>query len=228
MIVVFFRTVLLYLLIIVSLRLMGKRQLGELQPSELVVTILISNIASLPIEDTNIPLLAGAVPILTLVSFEIVISAISLKNIRFRTFISGNTKVIINNGQIDQNAMRELRFSVDDLMEELRGKSIFDVRDVQYATVETSGTVSVYLKPQKQPATAEQLHIKAKNISPPVVVVSDGDIIDQGLSFCGADRRWLEAYLKRTGQQLGDIFIMTLDTSMSAYVIPKQKGQKKA
>ena len=228
MIVVFFRTVLLYLLIIISLRLMGKRQLGELQPSELVVTILISNIASLPIEDTNIPLLAGAVPILTLVSFEIIISAISLKSIKFRNFISGNTKVIIKDGQIDQTAMRELRFSVDDLMEELRGKDVFDVRDVQVAIVETSGTVSLYLKPDKQPVTAEQMNIKTQNASPPVVVVSDGDIIKQGLAFCGVDCKWLDSYLKRNKYKLDEIFIMTLDSSKSAYIIPKQKELKKA
>ncbi|SDN93233.1 DUF421 domain-containing protein [Acetanaerobacterium elongatum] len=228
MIVVFFRTILLYMLIIFSLRLMGKRQLGELQPSELVVTILISNIASLPIEDTNIPLLAGAVPILTLVSFEIIISAISLKNIKFRNFISGNTKVIIKDGQIDQAAMRDLRFSVDDLMEELRGKDVFDVRDVQVAIVETSGTVSIYLKPDKQPVTAQQMNIKTQNVSPPVVVVSDGDIIKQGLEFCGVNRKWLDSYLKRNNYKLDEIFIMTLDSSKSAYIIPKQKELKKA
>lgn len=228
MIIVFFRTVLLYLLIIISLRLMGKRQLGELQPSELVVTILISNIASLPIEDTNIPLLAGAVPILTLVSFEIIISAISLKNMKFRNFISGNTKIIIKDGKIDQTAMRELRFSVDDLMEELRGKDVFDIRDVQLAIVETSGTVSLYLKPERQPATAQQMNIKTSNASPPVVVISDGDIIEQGLAFCGADRQWLNSYLKRNKYKLNEIFIMTLDSSKSAYIIPKQKELKKA
>ena len=128
--IVFIRAILLYLLIIFCLRLMGKRQLGELQPSELVITILISNIASLPIEDNSIPMIMGMVPIVVLVGFELIISGISLHSRRFRTLVSGKPVVLIQNGQIDQSAMKQLRFSIDDLMETLRGKSVFDLRDM--------------------------------------------------------------------------------------------------
>ncbi len=223
MFIVFFRTILLYILIIFSLRLMGKRQLGELQPGELVVTILISNIASLPIEDTGIPLLAGAVPILTLVSFEIIISAISLKSLRFRRFISGDSKIIVKDGEIDQKALRELRFSVDDLMEELRSKSIFDLRDVQLALVETSGAISVYKKTLKEAVTPEQLGLAVANVAPPVIVISDGNILDSGLAECKTDRGYLKQLLAEKGLSVQDIFIMTLDTSKKSYVIPKRE-----
>src|SRR5699024_4709883 len=125
--------------IVFSLRIMGKRQLGELQPSELVATILVSNIATLPIEDTNIPLLAGIVPILTLVSFEVILSSITLKSRMARKIVSGNPVIVIRDGRIDQKQMRSIRFSIDDLMEELRTNSIFDIRDVAFAIVETTG-----------------------------------------------------------------------------------------
>ncbi len=223
MFVVFFRTILLYILIIFSLRLMGKRQLGELQPSELVVTILISNIASLPIEDTGIPLLAGAVPILTLVSFEILISAISLKSLRFRRFITGDAKIVIQNGVIDQGALRELRFSVDDLLEELRAKSIFDLQNVQLAIVETSGAVSVYKMADSESTTPKQLGLAVDNTPPPILVISDGNVLVKGLSLCGVNRDWLDHTLATRRLKPEDIFIMTLDGAQGVYIVPKQR-----
>ncbi len=223
MFVVFFRTILLYILIVFSLRLMGKRQLGELQPSELVVTILISNIASLPIEDTGIPLLAGAVPILTLVSFEIIISVVCLKSLKFRRFISGEAKIVINNGVIDQKALRELRFSVDDLMEELRAKNIFSIEDVQFAIVETSGAVSVLKKAKKEAATPEQLNLSVDENPLPVLVISDGNIIDNSLGMCGVDMAWLRQALASRKLSPDDIFIMTVDSSQTVYIVPKQR-----
>ena len=128
--IVFFRAILLYLLIIFSMRLMGKRQLGELQPSELVTTILISNIASLPIEDTAIPMAAGAVPIIVLAGFEMILSSVTLKNKSLRSLLSGRPVVLIKDGKLDQQAMKKMRFSVDDLMESLRGNGVFDLKDV--------------------------------------------------------------------------------------------------
>ena len=144
MLIVFFRVLLIYALIIVSLRLMGKRQIGQLQPSELVVTILVSNIATMAIEDNNVPLVSGIIPILTLVSFDVIISALTLRYKKMRRLVSGTPRVIIRDGKIDQQQLKELRFTIDDMMEELRGKDIFDIRDVAFAIVETTGTLSVY------------------------------------------------------------------------------------
>ena len=144
--VVLIRSLILYIVVIFGVRLMGKRQLGELQPSELVITILISNIATLPLEDTSIPLILGILPILTLVCFEVVISWVTLKSLRMRRIISGRPKIIVRNGQIEQATMRDLRLSVDDLMTALRQQQVFDISQVQFAVMETTGTVSVYLK----------------------------------------------------------------------------------
>ena len=155
--VILIRSLILYVLVIFAVRLMGKRQLGELQPSELVITILVSNIATLPLEDSGIPLIVGITPILSLVCFEVIVSWINLRCINIRKIISGSPKIIISNGKVDPHVLRQLRFSVDDLMTALRGKDIFDISEVQFAVVETTGQVSVMKKqpldtPARQPS----------------------------------------------------------------------------
>lgn len=137
------RSIILYILVVLAVRLMGKRQLGELQPSELVITILISNIATLPLEDTDIPLLTGITPILVLVCLEVLISWITLRFPGLRKFISGSPKIIVTNGEIDREALTELRLSEADVMSALRSQQVFDIKDVRQAVVETNGSISV-------------------------------------------------------------------------------------
>ncbi|WMJ23497.1 DUF421 domain-containing protein [Paludicola sp. MB14-C6] len=223
MLVVFFRALILYILIMVCLRLMGKRQLGELQPSELVITILISNIASLPIEDTGIPMILGAIPVLALVSFEIIISNLSLKSKWFRGFISGSPIVIISNGVLDQNQLRKLRFSIDDLMEALRQSNIFDLRDVQFAIVETTGKVSVLQKYESQPVTNKDLKLKSQDPAPATVVISDGEIVKAVLPFINITEDWVKSIAAANATSVKDIFIMTVNNRNDYYIIPKQK-----
>lgn len=225
--IVFIRAILLYILIIFSLRLMGKRQLGELQPSELVITILISNIASLPIEDTSIPMVMGAVPIIVLVGFELIISTISLHSKKFRSVLSGKPMIIIYNGIIDQKVMKELRFSVDDLMETLRGSGIFDVREVSFAIVETTGKVSILQKFKYQSATAEMLELKGKDPDPPTVVISDGVILQNALQSYELSERWLYKTLEQNRIAAKDIFLMTADHNANYYIIPKDRAKMK-
>ncbi len=222
------RAILLYLLIIFCLRLMGKRQLGELQPSELVITILISNIASLPIEDTSIPMSMGVIPIIVFAAFELVISSISLKSKKFRSLISGKPIVIIRGGKIDQNAMRRLRFSVDDLMEALREKSIFDLAEVQYAIVETTGQVSVLQKHPAQTVTAEMLHIAGESADPPVILISDGVLLRSGLTECGLRENWVENVLQRHSLKIPEVFLLAADSSGKYTLIPRTALQRGA
>ena len=146
MLIIFLRAFILYVLVIFSVRLMGKRQIGELQPSELVITILVSNIATLPIEDINLPILTGIIPIVSLVCFDVIMSSVTLKFKKVRRIVSGNPRIIVINGKIDQVAMKQLRYSLDDLMESLREQGIFDITEVQYAIVETTGKISVLQK----------------------------------------------------------------------------------
>ncbi len=143
MLVTIIRSIILYILVILAVRLMGKRQLGELQPSELVITILISNIATLPLEDTDIPLLTGMTPIFVLVCLEVLISWVTLRFPKLRKFISGSPKIIITDGKIDRKALTDLRLSEADVMSALRSQQVFDIKEVQQAVVETNGSISV-------------------------------------------------------------------------------------
>ena len=214
--IVFIRVLIIYALIILSLRLMGKRQIGQLQPSELVVTILVSNIATMAIEDSNVPLIGGIIPILTLVSFDVLISAMTLRYKKMRRIVSGTPRVIIRDGKIDQKQLKELRFTIDDMMEELRGKDIFDVRDVAFAIVETTGSLSVYPKFTAQPATAGMLNLQAPPgaDAPPVV-------LDSALGYCNLKYEWLEKTITDNGYTTQDIFLMTCNRQADYLIVPK-------
>ena len=162
MLINFARTVILYIVIIASMRILGKRQIGELQPAELVITILLSEILAIPMQDTSLPLMNTIIPVLLLVGFEIIISILNLKSVKFRSAMQGNPLIVIREGVIDQKQLKELRFTTDDLLEELRKKDIFDVSQVWYAIVETDGTLSVMLK-----ADEENIKIKDVNLQKP-------------------------------------------------------------
>lgn len=221
MLVVFIRAVILYLLVIFCMRLMGKRQLGELQPSELVTTIFISNIASLPIEDTNIPMILGAVPIFALVIVEFIVSSLSLKNRKIRQFFSGNPIVIIQDGEINQKQLKRLRFSLDDLMEALRREGIFDIKEVHYAIVETTGQISVLPKAYAQTVTAQMLNLNQPDEKPPLVVISDGGMIEKSLQTYGFTKDWLERKLKARNLTVKDVFLMTINEDGEDYIVAK-------
>ncbi|MBR5559292.1 MAG: DUF421 domain-containing protein [Oscillospiraceae bacterium] len=209
---------------------MGKRQLGELQPSELVVTILISNLATLPIEETSVPLLGGVGPILLLVCFEVVISWISLKSRRARRLISGQPVTVVQHGKIVEDRLRDLRFSLDDLMEELRQNGIFDIRDVEFAVVETNGKLSVYQRYGARPITPDMLGMECpKNeCPPPTMVISDGELLKGSLAACGLQPKWLEKQLHRHGLTVEEVFLMVCDRNAAYFLLPKEKTGKKA
>lgn len=226
MLVAFFRTLILYAVIIFGVRLMGKRQLGELQPSELVVTILISNIATLPIEEIDTPLFFGLLPILSLVTFEVIISYVNLKCRAVRRIFSGKPMIIIQNGKIDQKKLKELRFSADDLMAQLHSSGIFTVEEVDFAMVETTGKVSVYQKFQNRPLTPETLSMPddpQKN-SPQLVMVSDGTIFEENLALAGLDSEWLSQTAASQRVEIKDIFILTADKT-GKYDLIKTEGR---
>lgn len=225
MTIILLRTLILYFVVVFSVRLMGKRQLGELQPSELVITILISNIATLSLEDREIPLLHGILPILVLVCFEVLISFLSLKSLRIRKWISGSPQIIIRDGVIDQNMLHELRFTIDDLMTSLRTNGIFDVNEVQFAIVETNGTVSFNLKSPYQPAQRGDVSAAENSEDPPQIVISDGQLREAALSSIGFDRAWLDNVLQRNAVRLGEVFLMTADKAQRIRIIRREGGQ---
>ena len=229
MAIVMIRTILLYLLITIALRIMGKRQLGELQPSELVTTILVSNIATLPVEDTGIPLLAGVIPIFTLMCFEVFTSYIVLKNKRIRRVVAGNPVIVIRDGQIRQQELEKLRLNIDDIMAQLRAQNIFDIREVSFAVVETTGSLSVYQKFPARNVTAQMLSLPEDAASnfPPLVIISDGTLIDSALRMCNLREEWLRATLEAQKIAQEDVFLMTCDRSANYYIVPKEKKRNK-
>ena len=186
------RTILIYLCVLFAMRLMGKRQLGELQPEELVSTILISNLASISIESEEVPITASLIPLFLIAALELLGSMLSFRSQKFFNLMSGRPKTVILNGQIDQKALRMLRLTTADLMEALRGKDIFDPRDVSYAIIETNGTLSAALRPERQPATLADLRLAARQTQATIPFVLDGQVLEDNLRSCGKDRAWLE------------------------------------
>ena len=223
--VILIRSLVLYLLVIFAVRLMGKRQLGELQPSELVITILVSNIATLPIEDVSIPVIVGITPILALVCFEVIMSWLILKFPKLRKIVSGSPKVIISNGKIDCHTLSELRLSVDDLMTALRGSNVFDLSEVQFAIVETTGSFSVMKKQTCDTPARNDLSISAECDDPPMLIVSDGKILKNAVDSLKADEAMINGILKRAGRRMEDVLLMTADSSGKVYIAWKNGGE---
>ena len=219
------RTLLLYAVILGAVRLMGKRQISDLQTSELVVTLLISDIAAIPMQDTGQPLLSGLLPIAILIFCEIVTSVIMLKSSRARRLICGHPIVVINDGKIVQSELRRLRMTTEDLCEELRQKDVFCLEDVSYAIVETNGRMSVIKRPEKDPPTAELCGLLPPDNGIEAVVVSDGSVSDFSLRLIRKSRGWLDGILRGKNVSVQEIFLMTANTA-GQYRIIKKEGRQ--
>ena len=224
MITAFARTIILYFLIMAGLRLMGKRQIGELEPSELVLTMMISDLATVPMQDFGIPLLAGVIPILTLLALSMLLSQLSLHHLRLRALICGTPAVLIRDGQVQQDVMRKNRYTLDELLEELRGQGISSIEDVKYAILENSGQLSVFPWTRQQPPTVQQLGLNLEDdVTLPVILVNDGRVIRQNLTACGRDENWL--YQQLTQQKVSsprEVFLLTLDEQGRVFCIKKE------
>ena len=223
MIITAIRTILLYFVIMLTVRIMGKRQISELQTNELVVTLLISDIAAIPMQNTEQSLLSGVIPIFILMVSEIFISVLMLKHPGFRKVICGRPVIVISDGKLDQKAMKELRMSTEDLFEQLRQKDAFNLEEIAYAIVETNGKLSVMKKPANETVTSGQMGIFPENNGMQAVVISDGEIAESSLSFCGLSKDWLYQVLKKEKCKAENIFIMTADKSKKYNIIFKEK-----
>lgn len=209
MLVSLIRTVILYFAVMTAIRLMGKRQIGELQPTELVITIMLGDLASVPMQNIDVPLIDGITPIITLVFIEVLLSLILLKNKKARRFIAGSPSIVIRNGIIDEAELRKLRFNIDDLMEELRNKDISDINDVETAIIDTNGEVCVILRPDKKQLTAGDLGISAKKDELPYVLISDGRILKEHLEKINKSEEWLLSELKKKGASPAAVLLCT-------------------
>ena len=224
MVIAFMRTLILYLLIILGIRLMGKRQVGELEPSELVLALIIADLAAVPMQDFGIPLLAGVIPIFTLLCVTMILSVLTMKSIRFRALICGRPSVIVADGKLRQREMYRNRFTLDELMEELRMQGVSDLTTVKYAILETNGRVSVLLKSEEMPVTAMQMQLHPQEPGLPVILINDGRLITHNLKGRGLDDNWLqkqlEAHHVRRPEQ---VFLLTVDETGTVYFVPKEE-----
>ena len=218
------RTLLFYALLLIAMRLLGKRQLGDLELSELVVTVLIADIAVSPIVNYDVPVRNALSQLAVLFGCEWLLSWLSMKSQRLRTLLFGQPSVLMEHGRICQREMRKNRFTVDELLQELRIQGVLDLQTVDYAILETSGELNVILKAEEQPVTPKQLGITPEDSGWPTVLISDGVIQRQNLRRCGRDEIWLRKTLSRqNGAAPEDIFLLTLDRAGTLYISEKEK-----
>lgn len=220
----FFRTLILYFILMTGLRLMGKRQIGELEPSELVLTLIISDLAAVPMQDFGIPLVNGVFPIVTLLCVSMLLSFFSLKSIRFRGLVCGYPTVIIRDGKVLQQNMARNRFTVDELLEQLRSQGYSDLTAVKYAVLETSGQVSVLPYTKDSPVTPQVMNLTVQDdVTLPVLVINDGHIMSENLSASGYDTLWLDKQLKeRRLTSPRQVFFMTVDETGAVTCVAKE------
>ena len=217
--------IIIYIIVAIAVRLMGKRQIGELQPGELVITILLSQIATMPLQDKNFPMLNGIALVFLFVTLELLSSFLAMKFRPYRTVMQGHSVLIIKDGHILQKNLSIIRYSTDDLLEALRLKDVFDISDVQYAYIETNGSVSVKLKKKADYITAEDMGINYSEHTLPCLVKSDGKIVDRDFHLCNMTNEKLMKILKKSNLQVSGVFLMTADAGGNTNIVRKDKKQ---
>ena len=227
MITLIFRTLLVYIFLILIMRLMGKRQIGELEVTDLVATLLLSEIASLPITDPNIPVLHALIPMIVLLSLEVFSSYILLRAPRLKKFLSSSPTILIKDGVLDQAALIATRLSIEELMSEIRQQGFCSLACVWYAILEKDGQLTILPRARYSPPTQEMMNITSPEESLMHVVYNGGIWNDMGLSLIGKDRVWLEKQMTRRGVVLADQFCVTANSRGEIYWIPKMKGERK-
>ena len=213
----------MFLFVSIGIRLMGKRQIGDMQPNELVVTLLISEIAAIPLQDLNQPILNGVVAIFILVVLEIFSSVLAMKNFWIRKLLSGKSVVLIKNGLIDQDAMRQVRMTVLDLVELLRGQNVFDLATVDFAVLEVNGDLSVLLKPEERTPSCKDLSLKKESDGLPLPIISDGKIVKESLTALQLSAEELQTFLKKHGLTAKDVFLLSVDRYRNYNLVEKRK-----
>lgn len=225
MFTVIWRSVVLYSLLILAVRLMGKRQLGQLEVSEFVVTMFLANLATIPMEDAEISVFSGIIPILSVLGTELFIAWLTTRSIFFRRVFCGKPVILIDNGKILMENLRKSRINLDELTMQLREKEIFDLQQVKYAILETNGQVSVLVYAKYQPVTAKDAGQKAEETELPVTLISDGKLLEKNLPLIRKDRHWLEAQLRQRSCRPEQVLLMTSDIKNNICFIKRETGK---
>lgn len=223
MIILIIRTVLMYVFVIMAVRIMGKRQLSDMQTTELVITLIIADIASIPMQNTSQPLLTGVIPIVILICAEIFISIIMLKSSKIRNLVCGKPEIIISDGRLCQQTLRALRLTTEDLCVQLRQQGIYNLNDIQFCIIEPNGKLSIQLKPAKRTPNCEQLSIAVQDNGIEAVIISDGEFLRNSMQLCGVDDQWIYEILNGENLKKEDIMIMTANRLKEYSIIRKDK-----
>ena len=220
------RTIILYVAVTLAIRIMGKRQIGDMQPNELVVTLLISEIAAIPLQDTEQPVFIGCVAIFVLVFLEIIISILSMKSFTVRKMLNGKSVVVIKNGVLDRRAMSSVRMTAVDLIEQLRVQNVFNIEDVAFAVLEVNGNLSILLKKDAQTVSVKDLSLNLPDDNLPLPVISDGKIVYESLKALNISAQKLNTMLKAKRTSVKQIFLMTLDRDGNSTIVKKDGANK--
>lgn len=218
MLVGLIRSFLLYLILIAVIRMMGKRQLGQMEASEFVVTMLVADLAAVPMQDLGIPLLSGLIPILVVLLMELILSALSYHSITIRKLFCGKPVILMENGKILQENLKKTRLTPDELTELLREKGTTDLSSVKYAILEANGQLSALLYPEYQPATPQDLAIQTQPLYLPITIISGGKLLTENLKISGRDEKWLEKQLKIHSCTVRDVYLLTVEASGKIYL----------
>ncbi len=220
----YLRTAFLYLVLIAVVRLMGKRQIGQMEPMEFVVTMLVANLAAVPMQDGGIPLYAGLVPIVTVLGLELVLSFLSMRSMKLRKLLCGKPVILMENGRILQANLRRTGVTLDELTSHLRQKNVLDPRTVQYAILETDGNLSVFPYPKEVPASAKDAGVQAKAQYLPITLVADGCLLRDNLALAGKDEAWVLRRLQEQNTSLADTWLLTVDSQDHIIFYRKEAG----
>ncbi len=226
MLITFVRAIILYIVVLIVMRLMGKREIGQLQPFELAIAIMISELASIPMTEAGIPIFNGIISILGLLSMHLIISLLNMKSIKFREVICGKPSLLVYRGKIDEDVLIKERFTINELEERIRAANITNLGDVEYAILETSGQVTVIPKPNKRNTIPEDFNIEPEYEGIPYDLVVDGVIMDENLSKIGKDRKWLEKEVKKFKITPKQALIVTFDGKSQIFCQPKKDKNK--
>ncbi len=225
MLIIFFRAILLYIFVLLVMRLMGKREIGQLQPFEFAISIMIADLATIPMADTGIPISNGLIPILGLLVMHLLISILNMKSIRAREIICGRPTILIYRGKIDEKALKRERFTINELEERLRGNNIINLGDVEYAILETSGQVTVIQKPEKRGTIPEDFNIVPDYEGIPYDLIIDGKIMEQNLKAIGKNIEWLKKQVAKFNMKPEEALVVTLDGKGQIFCQRKDKEE---
>ena len=222
MLLSYIRTIILYLVLIAVIRLMGKRQIGQMEPSEFVVTMLVANLASIPMQDGGIPLFSGLVPILTVLGMELLLAAAAMGSVWVRKVLCGKPVILIENGKVNQKALRATRVTLDELTGHLREKDVLDIQSVQYAILETNGNLSVFPWPKEKPASAKEPGVQVKSQYLPISIIEDGYLYGENLAVAKRDKKWVQQVLDEHRTSLKQTWLLTVDEKGHVLWLPKE------